>query len=325
MTKAIRIHHVGGPEVLVYEDVTVGDPGPGEARIRHEAIGLNFIDVYHRTGLYPLPGLPCVLGLEGAGVVEAVGEGVEGLRVGDRVAYAGVPPGAYCSSRLIPAHRLVALPSGIDFEQAAAMMLQGMTAHYLLFRTYPVQAGDAVLVHAAAGGVGQILCQWAKHLGAHVIGTVGSDEKAHIARQRGCNHAINYRKENFTERVREITDGKGVAVVYDSVGKDTFEGSLDCLAPLGMMASLGNSSGSLEPFDPAMLAARGSLFFTRPSLMTYTAKREDLLASAQGLFDVVLAGQVDITVGQTYALEDAAQAHRDLEARKTTGSTVLLP
>lgn len=329
MNKAIRIHAVGGPETLVWEDVAVGDPGPGEARIRHEAVGLNFIDVYHRTGLYPLPGLPCVLGLEGAGVVEAVGEGVgegvEDLNVGDRVAYAGVPPGAYCESRLIPAHRLVSLPDGIDFNRAAAMMLQGLTAQYLLFRTYRVQAGDAVLIHAAAGGVGQILCQWAKHLGAHVIGTVGSDEKAAIALTRGCDHAINYQKENFAERVREITNGKGVAVVYDSVGKDTFEGSLDCLAPLGMMASFGNSSGSLDSFDPAMLAARGSLFFTRPSLMNYTAKREDLLAGARELFDVVLADRVEINIGQTYALKNAAQAHRDLEARKTTGSTVLLP
>lgn len=322
MSKAIRIHQTGGPEVMVWEDVDVPAPGPGEAHVRHSAVGLNFIDVYHRSGLYPLPGLPAIIGLEAAGVVEAIGEGVTEVRPGMRVAYAGVPPGAYCQERVIPAHRLVEMPDTISDQTAAAMMLQGMTAQYLLRRTYPVQPGDNILFHAAAGGVGLIACQWAKHLGATVIGTVGSEEKAELARANGCDHAIVYARENFTERVRELTDGKGVAVVYDSVGKDTFEGSIDCLKPMGMMVTYGNATGKVEPVDPGMLAAKGSLFLTRPSLMNYTAERHDLLASAGDLIDVVTSGAVAINVNQTYELENAAQAHRDLEARRTTGSTI---
>ncbi|MBI2235878.1 MAG: quinone oxidoreductase [Magnetospirillum sp.] len=324
MTKAIRIHQFGGPEVMRWEDITVGDPGPGEALVRHTAVGLNFIDVYHRSGLYPLS-LPAILGMEGAGVVEAVGDGVGEVRVGDRVAYANPPPGSYAERRLMPSHRLAALPKDIDDRQAAAVMLQGMTAQYLLRRTYRVQAGDTILVHAAAGGVGLMMCQWAKHLGVTVIGTVGSDAKAELARAHGCDHAIVYSRENFVERVRELTGGALVPVVYDSVGKDTFMGSLDCLRPLGMLVSFGQSSGKVPPLDTALLAAKGSLFLTRPSLMTYTAKREDLVASAAELFDVVERGFVRVEVNQTYPLSEAAQAHRDLEARKTTGSTVLLP
>lgn len=325
MPKAIRIHEYGGPEVLRWEDVEVGDPGPGQLRIRHGAIGLNYIDVYHRTGLYPLPSLPWTLGMEGAGRVEAVGEGVTEFQVGDRVAYASPPVGAYAEVRLIPADRVVALPVAIDDQTAAAMMLQGMTAQYLLRRTYRVQPGDAVLLHAAAGGVGLIASQWARQLGALVIGTVGSDEKAAVARAHGCHHAIVYTRENFVERVREITNGQGVAVVYDSVGQETFMGSLDCLRPLGMMVSFGNASGPVPAFEPGLLAAKGSLFLTRPSLMHYTAQRRDLVASAAELFDVVASGAVKIEVRQTYPLAETAQAHRDLEARQTTGSTVLLP
>ena len=325
MPKAIRIHEHGGPEVLRWEEVEVGEPGPGQLRVRHGAVGLNYIDVYHRTGLYPLPSLPWTLGMEGAGQVEAVGEGVTEFKPGDRVAYASPPVGAYAEVRLIPADRVVALPDAIDDRTAAAMMLQGMTAQYLLRRTYRVQAGDAILLHAAAGGVGLIASQWARHLGATVIGTVGSEEKAELARAHGCHHVIVYNRENFTERVREITGGQGVAAVYDSVGKDTFMGSLDCLRPLGMMVSFGNASGPVPPFEPAILAAKGSLFFTRPTLMTYTAQRADLLASAAELFEVVSSGAVRIEVRQTYPLAETARAHRDLEARKTTGSTVLLP
>ncbi|MFO1128916.1 MAG: quinone oxidoreductase [Rhodospirillales bacterium] len=325
MPYAIRIHQHGGPEVLVWDEVTVGDPGPGEVRLRQTAVGLNFIDVYHRTGLYPVPALPAVIGMEGAAVVDAVGAGVTELSVGQRVAYAGPPLGAYAQVRLMPADRLVALPDGIDDRTAAAMMLQGMTAEYLLRRTYHVRAGDAVLIHAAAGGVGLIACQWAKHLGATVIGTVGSDAKAELARANGCDHVINYARENFTQRAREITHGEGVAVVYDGIGKDTFMGSLDALRPMGMMVSYGNASGPVPPFEPAILSQKGSLFFTRPTLMTYNAKREALVASANALFEVVASGAVHITVNQTYPLQDAAQAHRDLESRKTTGSTVLLP
>lgn len=324
MTKAIRIHEQGGAELMRWEDVEVGAPGEGEARVRHTAVGLNYIDVYQRAGVYKLP-MPMILGLEGAGVVEEVGTGVADLKAGQRVAYAGVPPGAYTEERLIPAHRLVALPDGIDDQRGAAMMLKGMTAQYLIRRTYRVQDGDTILVHAAAGGVGLILCQWAKHLGATVIGTVGTDEKAELARANGCAHAIVYSRENVAERVREITGGEGVPVAYDSVGQATFEGSIDSLRPLGMMVSFGNASGPLAPLDSGLLAAKGSLFFTRPSLMTYTAARQDLLASAGELFDVVTGGQVNIAVNQTYPLKDAAQAHRDLEARKTTGSTVLIP
>ena len=325
MTKAIRIHQTGGPEQMRWEEVTVGAPGPGQALLRQTAVGLNYIDVYHRTGLYPVPALPSVLGLEAAGVVEAVGEGVTAVRPGERVAYASPPIGAYAEARLMPADRLVAIPDDIDDVQAAGMMLQGMTAQYLLRRTYRVQPGDAILVQAAAGGVGQILCQWARHLGATVIGTVGSDEKAKIAREAGCAHVIVYSRENFAEKVREITGGAGVAVVYDGVGKSTFDGSLDSLAMLGMLVSYGNASGPVPPFEPAILSQKGSLFFTRPTLMHYTAKAEDLQASARELFDVVGSGAVRIAVSQTYPLAEAAQAHRDLEARKTTGSTVLLP
>lgn len=325
MPKAIRIHQYGGPEALRWEEVEVGDPGPGQIRVRHGAVGLNYIDVYHRTGLYPLPSLPWTLGMEGAGQVEAVGEGVTEFKVGDRVAYASPPVGAYAEVRLIAADRVVALPDAIDDRTAAAMMLQGMTAQYLLRRTYRVQPGDAILLHAAAGGVGLIASQWARHLGATVIGTVGSDEKAELARAHGCHHVIVYSRENFVERVREITSGQGVAVVYDSVGKETFLGSLDCLRPLGMMVSFGNASGPVPPFEPGILAAKGSLFLTRPTLMTYTAQRPDLLASAADLFAVVQSGAVKIEVRQTYPLAEAAQAHCDLEARRTTGSTVLLP
>ena len=325
MPKAIRIHEHGGPEVLRWEEVEVGEPGPGQLRVRHGAVGLNYIDVYHRTGLYPLPSLPWTLGMEGAGQVEAVGEGVTEFKPGDRIAYASPPVGAYAEVRLMPADRVVALPDAIDDRTAAAMMLQGMTAQYLLRRTYRVQPGDAILLHAAAGGVGLIASQWARHLGATVIGTVGSEEKAELARAHGCHHTILYNRENFVERVREITGGQGVVVVYDSVGKDTFMGSLDCLRPLGMMVSFGNASGPVPPFEPGILAAKGSLFFTRPTLMTYTAQRADLLASAAELFEVVSSGAVRIEVRQTYPLAETARAHRDLEARQTTGSTVLLP
>ena len=324
MPHAIRIHQTGGPEVLVWEAVDLAEPAPGEARVRHHAVGLNFIDVYHRTGLYPVP-LPSGIGLEGAGVVEAVGEGVDEVRVGDRVAYAGGPLGAYAEVRNIPAHRLLRLPDGIGFETGAAMMLQGLTAAYLLRKTYRVQPGDAVLIHAAAGGVGLLATQWAKALGALVIGTVGSPAKAELARAHGCDHVINYSTENFTARVREITGGEGVAVVYDGVGKDTFAGSLDSLRPMGMMVSYGNASGPVPPLDLIQLSQKGSLFVTRPTLMNYTAKRADLVALGDELFGVVGAGQVRVEVHQSYALKDAAQAHRDLEARKTTASTLLLP
>ena len=325
MGKAIRIHMTGSPEVLQWEDGELHEPGPGEVHIRHEAIGLNFIDVYHRTGLYPLPGLPAVLGMEGAGTVLAVGEGVTDLQQGDRVAYAGIPPGAYAEERLIPAHRLIKLPEAISFKQAAAMMLQGMTARYLLYGCYPVKAGDVILVQAAAGGVGTIVCQWAKHLGATVLGTVGSDEKAALARAHGCDYPINYIQDDFEARVREITDNQGVNVVYDSVGAPTFAKSLDCLKPLGTMVSFGQAAAPVPPVDIGLLAAKGSLFLTRPSLMTYTEKREDLLAHAADLFKVVENGAVKIEIRQTYALKEAAHAHRDLEARKTSGSTILIP
>ena len=324
MPYAIRIHQTGGPEVLRWEAVDVPAPAEGEATVRQHAVGLNFIDTYHRSGLYPLT-LPAGIGLEGAGVVEAVGAGVTEVKVGDRVAYAGGPVGAYAEVRNIPAHRLLKLPDAIAFDTAAAMMLQGLTAAYLLRRTYRVQSGDAVLIHAAAGGVGLIACQWAKALGATVIGTVGSPAKAEIAKAHGCDHAINYSTEDFTRRVREITGGEGVPVVYDGVGKDTFMGSLDCLRPLGMMVTYGNASGPVPPFDPLLLSQKGSLFVTRPTLVHYTAKRADLEALGAELFEVVTAGKVRIEVNQTYALKDAAQAQRDLEARKTTGSTVLLP
>lgn len=322
MSSAIRIHEVGGPEVLKWEEVSVGDPGPGEVRLRHGAIGLNYIDVYFRTGLYPAEP-PFTPGLEASGVVEAVGEGVTDLAVGDRVAYAAPPSGAYAEVRLMPADRVVKVPDGVSDEIAAAMMLKGMTARYLLRRTYRVQAGDTILFHAAAGGVGLIACQWAKHLGATVIGTVGSDEKAELAAAHGCDHPVVYTRENFVERVKALTDGKGVPVVYDSVGKDTFNDSLDCLSPLGTMVLFGQSSGPVPPFEIGTLAAKGSLFLTRPTLMTYTALREDLVETANDLFDVVASGAVKLEINQRFALKDAADAHRALEARKTTGSTIL--
>ncbi len=325
MSKAIRIHNTGGPEVLCWEETEMTPPGPGEVLLKQTAVGLNFIDVYHRTGLYPLGDLPATPGMEGAGVVVALGEGVQGFSVGDRVAYAGLPPGAYAEQRLIPAHRLVKLPEGISDRQAAGMMLQGMTVQYLLRSTFRVKPGDTILFHAAAGGVGLIACQWAKHLGATVIGTVGSQEKAELARAHGCDYPLLYRDQDWVARVREITDGEGVPVVYDSIGKDTFMKSLDCLRPLGLMVSFGQASGPIGAFDTGLLAAKGSLFLTRPTLMTYTANREDLLASAGELFDVVMSGAVKIEVKQTYPLAEAARAHQDLEARRTTGSTVLIP
>jgi NADPH2:quinone reductase len=325
MTKAIRIYESGGPEVMRWEDFDPGKPEAGEALVRHEAVGLNYIDVYHRTGLYPLPALPATPGMEGAGIVEKIGEGVNEVAVGDRVAYAGIPPGAYAQVRRIPAHRLVKLPDGIAFDQGAAMMLQGMTARYLLRGCYDVKAGDTILIHAAAGGVGSIVCQWARHLGATVIGTVGSEQKAEIARANGCDHPILYTTEDFAVRTRDITDGAGVDVVYDSVGQATFMHSLDCLRPMGMMVSFGQSSGPVPPVDLGWLAARGSLFITRPSLMAYTADRQDLLDHAEDLFEVVQNGAVKIEIKQTYPLAEAARAHQDLEARKTTRSTVLIP
>ena len=324
MPKAVRFHSNGGPEVLQLEDVTVGDPGPGEARVRHRACGLNMIDVYQRTGLYKVP-LPAVAGNEGAGLVEAVGAGVVHVKPGDRVAYAGGPPGAYCEARNMPADRLCILPEGIDFEQGAAMMLKGMTVQYLVRRTYRVRPGDTVLFHAAAGGVGLIACQWLKTLGATVIGTAGSDEKCTLAKEHGADFCINYRLGSFAARVREITGGAGVQVVYDSVGKDTFIGSLDSLRHFGLLVSFGNASGPVPPFELGTLAQKGSLYVTRPTLHTYTASRADLEATSKELFDVVLAGKVKIRIDRRYALSDVAQAHRDLEARRTTGSSVLLP
>ena len=324
MNMAIRIHQSGGPEVMRWEEVAVGDPAPGEVRLRQVAIGLNFIDTYHRTGLYPLP-LPAVLGMEGAGVVEAVGAEVSEFQSGDRVAYAGGPIGAYAQVRCLPASRLLKLPAAIDFNIAAAMMLQGLTSAYLLRHTYRVQAGDAVLIHAAAGGVGLITCQWAKALGATVIGTVSNESKAELARQHGCDHVIFYTREDVAQRVRELTGGEGVAVVYDGVGKDTFAGSLDSLRVRGLLVTFGNASGAVPPFDPLLLSQKGSLFVTRPTLAHYTTTRAELVALGDELFDVVRSGRVRVGVNQTYALADAASAHRDLEARKTTGSTILLP
>ncbi|MGE5517611.1 MAG: quinone oxidoreductase family protein [Bacteroidota bacterium] len=324
MTKAIRIHETGGPEVMRWQEVPDRQPGPGEALVRQSAVGVNFIDVYHRTGLYPVT-LPSGLGLEAAGVVEAVGEHVVEVQVGDRVAYAGGPVGAYAERRVLPADRLVPLPHEISDVQAAGMMLKGMTAQYLLRRTFPITAGDTILVHAAAGGVGLILCQWAKHLGATVIGTVGSEEKAALAHAHGCDHPILYKTEDFVAKVRKLTDGQGVPVVYDGVGADTFLGSLDCLRPLGMMVSFGQSSGKIPPVDLGILSTKGSLFVTRPTLMTYTAQRHDLMASAAELFDVVKHGFVTAEIGRTRPLTEAAEAQADLVARRTTGSTVLLP
>jgi NADPH2:quinone reductase len=324
-TKAIRFHSIGGPEVLRLEEVDVGTPSGGEALIRHTAVGVNYIDVYHRTGLYPVAGPPSGLGMEAAGVVEAVGPGVTDVAVGDRVAYAMSPIGAYTERRLMPVALLVRVPDGVSDEHAAAMMLKGLTAQYLLRRTHCVRPGETILFHAAAGGVGLIACQWAKHLGARVIGTAGSDEKAALALANGCDEVIVYTRENFADRVRGLTGGAGVPVVYDSVGKATFEGSLDCLAPLGLMVSFGNASGPVPPVNLAVLAQKGSLFLTRPTLATYVARREDLLAAAAELFAVVAAGAVTIHIGHRYRLAEAAAAHRDLEARNTTGSIVLLP
>ena len=323
-TNAVRIHRTGGPQVLQFEEVPLDAPGPGEIRIRQTAIGLNYIDTYHRSGLYPLPALPAILGREAAGVVEALGPGVTDLDVGDRVAYP-MAAGAYSVERNIVAGLVVRLPEGVSDRLAAALMLKGLTAHYLLRRTHRVRERETILVHAAAGGVGLILCQWARHLGATVIGTVGSEEKAALARAHGCQHTILYREEDFVARVREITAGAGVPVVYDSVGRDTFLRSLDCLEPLGMMVSFGQSSGAIPPLDVGVLSTKGSLFLTRPTLMTYIARRADLEAATQELFEAVVAGAVRVDVRQTYPLADAARAHADLEARRTTGSTVLLP
>lgn len=322
MTKAIRIHQTGGPDVLQWEDIEVGEPASGQVRLKQAACGLNYIDVYGRSGMYPVGDLPAILGMEAVGVVEAVGAGVDQIAVGDRVAYP-MNLGAYAEARLIDADKLVAIPDSIGDETAAAMMLKGLTAHYLLYRTYPVQAGDNILVYAAAGGVGLILCQWANLLGANVIGCVGSEEKARLARANGCHHTILYRDEDIASRVREITDGKGVAVAYDSIGKATFEASLDSLQPFGVLATYGNASGPVDPFSPAVLAGKGSLYVTRPTLATHIATRELLMQGAERLIDVVAGGQVQISVNQTLPLAECAEAHRRLEARETTGSTVL--
>jgi len=322
--KAIRMFKTGGPEVLEWVDVEVGEPGPNEVRIKHHAVGLNYIDVYFRLGMYPQP-LPASLGMEASGVIEAVGPGVTHVKVGDRVAYAGRPPGAYSQIRVMPAETLVKLPDAISFEQGAAMMLQGLTVQYLLNDSYQVKPGDTVLFHAAAGGVGLIACQWLKALGATVIGTVGSEEKAALARAHGCDHTIIYTKEDFVKRTRELTDGKGVPVVYDSIGKDTFMQSLDCLMPRGMMVTYGNASGPVPPVDVSILGGKGSLKLTRPTVMTYVHNRSLLEPMSADLFDKVMSGKVKIEVNQKYQLENVAQAHRDLEARKTTGSTILLP
>ena len=323
MSKAIRIHATGGPEVMKWEQLPTPQPGPNEALIQHEAVGLNYIDVYFRTGLYKAP-LPCTIGMEGAGTVLEVGENVKDLAPGDRVAYAGGPLGAYATMRVIPADRLVRLPAEISFKTAAAMMLQGITAHFLLHRTFKVQAGQTILLHAAAGGVGLIMCQWARHLGANVIGVVSTEEKAAVIKANGAAHAI-IGHDNLAAEVKKITGGAMVPVVYDSVGKDTFNASLDCLAPLGLLACFGSASGAVPPFDIAMLGTKGSLFLTRPAFATYTAARTDLAAAAAALFEVVASGAVKIQVNQTFKLEDAAAAHTALEARQTTGSTILLP
>ncbi len=324
-TQAIRIHEYGGPEVMKLETVDVPSPGPNEVLIIQEACGLNYIDVYMRTGLYPLASLPGGLGLEAAGRVEIVGEHVDDLKPGDRVAYISPPAGAYAGARVMPADKLIKLPEAISNKAAAAVIFKGLTAQYLLRRVYPVKIGDTVLIHAAAGGVGLLACQWAKHLGATVIGTVGSAQKAELAHANGCDHAILYREENFKDKVRELTDGKGVNVVYDSIGKDTFMDSLDCLRPLGTMVSFGNATGPVDPIAPSILTAKGSLFLTRPSLFAYAATRQDLIAMAEDLFQVVLSGALKMAVNQEYPLGEAARAHADLEARKTTGSTILIP
>lgn len=324
MTKAIRIHETGGPEVLRWEDVEVGDPGDGEIRVRHTAIGLNYIDTYQRSGLYPLA-LPLTLGMEGAGVVEATGANVSDLKQGDRVAYASPPPGSYSEARVIGADRVVKVPDGVDDNTAAAMMLQGMTAQYLIRQIHKVSADDTILIHAAAGGVGLIVCQWAKALGATVIGTVGNDEKAALAKAHGCDHPIVYTREDFVERVNEITNGKKLPVVYDSVGKDTLMKSLDCLRPRGMLVSFGQASGAVPPVDLGVFAQKGSLFFTRPTLFNYVGTKPELDAVAGDLFGAVSSGQVKIEINQTFALSETRAAHEALEGRKTTGSTILIP
>ncbi len=324
MTKAFRFHELGGPEVLELEDVDLGAPGPGEVLIRQSAIGVNFRDIYRRTGVHAVEGFPAAMGVEGAGVVEAVGEGVDGLAPGQRVVAQGAPDGAYAEARIVPARRVMALPDGIDERAAAAMMVKGLTARNLLKRCYPVRSGDTILVHAAAGGVGLIMCQWAKHLGATVIGTVGTDAKAEAARAHGCDHTIIYTREDFAQRVREITGGEGVHAVYDSIGKDTFEGSLECLRPLGLMAQFGEASGAPPLVSPSKLGTLGSVYLTHPSLPHYTSTREDFEASANDLFEVVGSGIVKIAIDRTYPLADARQAHIDLAARQITGSVVLL-
>jgi len=324
MAHAIVVDEVGGPDVLKWQEVEVGEPGAGEVKIRHHAVGLNYIDVYFRTGAYPAAGLPFTPGMEAAGEVLAVGPGVDEFSVGDRVAYAGAI-GSYAQVRLAPADKMVKLPDAISYEQGAAMMLQGMTARYLLRKTYDVGPDTTLLFHAAAGGVGLLACQWAAHLGATIIGTIGSEEKAELARKNGCTHTILYRDEDFVERVKELTNGEGVDVVYDAIGKDTFPASLDCLKPLGLWASFGASSGPVDDFNIGILGQKGSLFATRPSLFAYVSTRKDLLESAQDLFDVVEQGHVKISINQKYDLKDASQAHKDLEARKTTGSTILIP
>jgi len=323
MAKAIRFHKQGGPEVLQVDDVPVGDPGPGQVRIRHTAIGVNFVDIYQRSGLYPMQ-LPAIAGNEGAGVVEALGKGVKDLKVGERVAYTGLP-GSYCEARIVPADRMVKIPKGISDEQAASMMLKGLTVHYLIHSTYKVKKGDTVLWHAAAGGVGTIACQWLKKLGVNTIGTVGSPEKVQLAKAHGCKHVINYSTENFVEKVKEITKGKKLPVVYDAVGKSTWEGSLDCLQPRGLIVSFGNASGPVPPVNLGILSTKGSLYVTRPTLGTYIAARADLVKRSNDLFNVVKSGKVKIETTARHTLEDAAQAHRDLEGRKTTGSVVLIP
>jgi NADPH:quinone reductase len=324
MPNAIRFHKNGGPEVMQWESVDVGEPGPGEARVRHTAIGVNYIDTYHCSGLYKLA-LPSGLGTEGAGVVEAVGPGVTDVRPGDRVAYSGGPLGAYSEVRVMPADRLVKLPDGVSDKVAATLMLKGLTVQYLFRQTFPLKGGETILLHAAAGGIGLIACQWARALGVTVIGTVGSDEKAALAKANGCTHAIVYTRENFVERVKHLTGGKGVPVVYDGVGKDTFPASLDCLSPRGMFVSFGNASGAIAAFDILLLAQKGSLYASRPTLATYTASRAAMLAMSEEMFSLVLSGKLTSEPRQTYALKDAAQAHRDLQARKTTGATILLP
>ena len=324
ITNAIRVHKQGGPEEMRWEEVSLPKIQSGDVLIKHTAIGLNYIDTYHRSGLYAMP-VPLTLGIEGAGVIEETGESVKDLKVGDRVAYASPPTGSYAERKVMPADRLVKIPDDISDEVAAAIMLKGMTVEYLVRRTYNVKAGQTVLFHAAAGGVGLIACQWLKAIGATVIGTVGSEEKAALAKANGCEHTILYREESFVDKVKEITNGEGVPVVYDGIGKDTALQGLDCLSPLGMLVVFGNSSGNAPPIETGLLAAKGSLFLTRPTLMTYNAKREDLVESAQQLFNMVSNGKINISINARYNLKDAAQAHKDLESRKTTGSTLLIP